>query len=666
MNKQQAIPPMGVITKEDGVDVFVWRGGFETRHLPKEAGFKWNPQMKSWRTTSVEVASKLSDYAQAGGNVERKINAHKQLKEESLTASSAHDADIDIPAPDGLEYMPFQKAGIKYALGRKSTLIADQMGTGKTIQALGVANACPDVQTILIICPASLRLNWKQEAEKWLLGERTIQVVDAKNPPSHEADVLIINYDIIKKNAEFLAGFEWDLLIVDEAHYLKNPKTQRTKNVLGGGIKAKRSLFLTGTPIVNKPIEIQPILAFINPDDFGNFFQFAKRYANAYQSRWGWDFSGASNLGELQEKLRSTCMVRRLKADVLTELPAKRRSVIEIPANGKTRFIKAEQKAVAFHEENILSLKVAVETAKTVEDAQVYEDAVKALQGGVQAMLEEISRLRKETALAKAPVVADHVKNLVEETDQKVVVFAHHHEVLDALVEAFGELGVVKLDGRDSMHARNDAVNSFQTDDDVKVFVGGIQAAGVGLTLTASSHVIFAELDWVPGNMSQCEDSCHRIGQTDNVVVQHIVLEDSIDVNMAKTIVKKQAVIDSALDKPIAKTEVQPTSETEVQPTSETVSPFDFEDYVSPSRSEIEHDADLLSVVEIEQIHEHLNMLANRCDGALAEDGALADGQGFNKIDSTVGKQLASSEILTQRQAAFGKRILNKYSRQLQ
>ena len=245
----------------------------------------------------------------------------------------------------------------------------------------------------------------------------------------------------------------------------------------------------------------------------------------------------------------------------MTELPAKRRSVIEIPANGKTRFIKAEQKAVAFHEENILSLKVAVETAKTVEDAQVYEDAVKALQGGVQAMLEEISRLRKETALAKAPVVADHAKNLVEETGQKVVVFAHHHEVLDALVEAFVELGVVKLDGRDSMDARNDAVNSFQTDDDVKVLVGGIQAAGVGLTLTASSHVIFAELDWVPGNMSQCEDRCHRIGQTDNVVVQHIVLEDSIDVNMAKTIVKKQAVIDSALDKPLAKSEKESNPE---------------------------------------------------------------------------------------------------------
>ena len=271
-------------------------------------------------------------------------------KQSAREASRSVDLDIDVPAPDGWDYMPFQRAGIGYAMSRKHVLIADEMGLGKTVQALGIVNATPTAKRVLVICPASLRLNWKQEAERWLVNsDLTPTVIDAKNPITGDENFLIINYDILSKNRKALSAVDWDIMIVDEAHYLKNPKAQRTKALLGekgeGGIEATRKVFLTGTPIVNRPVEFHPILASIAPSEFGNFFGYAKRYCNAFRNEWGWDFTGASHLDELQDRLRETCMVRRLKADVLTELPAKRRAIIEIPANGKSRFVNAEMKA---------------------------------------------------------------------------------------------------------------------------------------------------------------------------------------------------------------------------------------------------------------------------------------------------------------------------------
>ena len=318
------IPPMSILTdKETGeFKCFIWVGGYETRHIPKDAGFKWNAKQRRWETTDVAIAAKLTEHVKPGGMVEAKINAFLAEKEEKIEASRATSADIELPAPEGMEYLPFQKAGIAYALDRPSTLIADEMGLGKTVESLGVINATPDAKKILVICPASLRLNWKQEAEKWLVNDFRIKAVDSKkaNQPDADDDIVIINYDVLRKHTAFLRSRTWDLMIVDEAHFLKNPKAQRTKAVLGDKktdldqIEATRKLFLTGTPIVNRPIEIQAVLGAIDPDAYGNFFSFAKRYAGAYRSQWGWDFSGATNLDELQDGLRSRCMVRRLKS----------------------------------------------------------------------------------------------------------------------------------------------------------------------------------------------------------------------------------------------------------------------------------------------------------------------------------------------------------------
>lgn len=638
---------------------------FDQRMIPKSAGFRWNPAKKRWWTDDTNKAQRLSEFAKGPTKaaLTRADNAHR----DAIAASSATTGEADLPCPEGLSYLPYQRGGITYALDRPSTLIGDEMGLGKTIQALGVINATPKAKRVLIICPASLRLNWEREARKWLVNkDLSIGIAQGKNWPA--TDIVIINYDILTKHKGRVHGRTWDVLICDEAHYLKNPKAQRTKQVFGDyaykektwkvePLKAKRRLLLTGTPIVNRPIELWGLINYLAPEEFDNFFRYAKRYADAHHNGWAWDFGGAKNLEELQEKLRSLVMVRRLKADVLSDLPAKRRQVIELPSNGAKGSIRAEQTAWGDQEERLTALKIAVELSKISQDPSDYDKAVAALSEGALIAFAEMSKLRHETALAKVPYVLDHVADAAEEG--KVIVFAHHVDVVAQIVEGLEERGIktVSLTGKDSMDHRQHAVDSFQDDDEVKVFVGNIKAAGVGITLTAASHVVFAELDWVPANLSQAEDRAHRIGQTNAVLVQHLVLEGSLDQQIASQIVAKQAVIDAALDNEIdldaedRKVPLLPTADGSV---SDIV-----KSEVDKWEQRKEQGADILPE-QRDAIHDCLKALAGLCDGALSRDDI-----GFNGVDSGFGHSLAHQLILTPKQAFFGAKIIAKYHRQL-
>ena len=626
----------------------------------KHAGFRWNPKEKVWWTDQIEKAIKLKMFAAAdlAEELESYLNEKHRKAEASIVASRATDADIDIPAPEGLAYMPFQKAGIKYALDRQNTLIGDEMGLGKTIQAIGVINALK-AEKVLVICPASLRLNWRQELNKWLTVPGEVGIAIGKVWPF--TPITIINYDILRNHQRAIRDIEWDLLIVDEVHYIKNPKTQRTQQVFGYGkslkpIPAKKRLYLTGTPMVNRPVELYPLLRSIS-SEWGGWSTFTKRYCNAYHNGFAWDVSGASNLDELQDRLRGQCMVRRLKKDVLTDLPAKRRQVVELPANGASEVVKMEQQVRKELDEKVAKAKLAVEMAKASEDKEDYEAAVSELSLTMQFHFTEMSRIRKEVAIAKVPAVIERISDVLN-AGHKVVVFAHHHEVTDRLFRSLPFEQVVKLDGRDEMKDRDHSVRRFQTDDEVKVFIGGIHAAGVGLTLTAASHVIFAELDWVPGKISQAEDRCHRIGQKDSVFVQHLVLEGTIDAQMAHTLVAKQFVLDQALDNetdPAARAERQKLA---AEPLTLTVKPKKER---SASYEEITFIAAGLTPEDIQYWHRGVQLIAEACDHA-----AKRDGQGFSKVDAHVGNKLAEQESLTARQGALAMKLCQKYRRQLE
>lgn len=505
---------------------FVFSCSFHDRHVAKGAGFTWDPHSYRWRTKSLLQARELDDYADASalkafGDYDARV---------ALGKAVAPTPGFTVPAPSGLSFRPYQLAGIEQMVARDGVLLADEMGLGKTIQIAGLVNADPSIESVIVVCPASLQRNWRDELQKWLV---------------REVALTIVSYDTLRsKRAQFFTpdgATRYDLLVADEAHFVKNPKAARTKTLVGeyqrenlrtAGLVhfCRRKVFLTGTPVPARPIEAWPLLRAVQPTQWCDFWEFAHRYCNAHKGYHGWDFSGASRPKELNQRLLATTMVRRRKQDVLTDLPAKTRQVLRQPVPKqltKSKDLEALGEAMA---------KIGISSLD-----QLRKELNQHLS------FEVISRIRSATATAKIPWVGEHVADMLDDGVGKVVVFAHHRNVLDALKTKFGEEAVL-LDGETSLAERDRAVKAFQSDPKIKVFIGSLLAAGTGLTLTASSHVVFAELDWTPGNVTQAEDRCHRIGQLNPVTVQYLLFDNTIDDLIASILVDKGETIAAVVD----------------------------------------------------------------------------------------------------------------------
>lgn len=616
------------LVKHGGEWVAVSR--YEEREIAKGAGFRWDPDRKRWYTRIPDVAARLRAYADP--DVAAELDALARERETAIAASRATSADVDIPAPPGLAYLPFQLAGIAYALSRPATLIADEMGLGKTIQAIGVINAASDIRSAVVVCPAAVKLNWARELERWLTRPLTVGIIRA-GQPIPATDILIVNWELLDR----LPDRTWDLVILDEAQYAKNPKAKRTQLALA--LHGRRKLALTGTPILNRPIELWPLLHAWLPGEFRSWYGYVTRYCAGYQGPYGWDVSGASNLSELQERLRATIMVRRRKADVLSELPPKRRQIVELEANGLRPLVEAEQEAFAAHEDELAELRAKADLAYAEGDEAAYRAAVERLREAARVAFEELSRRRHELALAKLPSAIAHVTDAIE--SGPVVAFAHHRDVAEQLAAALPRS--VLVTGDTPEQARQAAVDAFQAGE-ADAFVGTIGAAGVGITLTRASHVVFAELDWVPARISQAEDRCHRIGQAGSVLVQHLVVDGSLDARLAKIIVAKQTVIDAALDDPI----VQAEAAAPVVPIPD--AGLDRRDLRQPLPPEV-----------VAAAHEAMRYLA-----ATDHDRArLRNEVGFSRYDSTIGHALAAADRLTVGQARLARKLALRYRRQL-
>ena len=665
--------------------VYWLKSEYSEQDIPRRAGFRWNRDVRRWETRDTYAARRLIQVATP--EVKAHLDAIGEEQERTKALSRAASLDVEIPAPPGVTYFPFQKAGISFCADRPAVLLGDAMGLGKTYQALGMLNMKPDIHTVLVVCPATLKLNWRNEARHVLLPELhyDIAVIDTKwSAQSLRAFFMqgcqrhlmaIINYDILHKfcgtvafatagrkrveTLTFLEGFGVDQIIVDEAQYIRTETARRSKAVRG--VTAKRKLLLTGTPIVNRPKELFPLLHYLDPFTWNNFYQYGMRFCDGHNNGYGMDFSGASNLPELHDRLRSSLLVRRLKSEVLQEMPLLTRQVIELPCNGAAGAVAREQQAIAARQASLVALRAAVELAKAGEDEEGYALAVKQLKAGAKAAFTEMAALRHDTALAKLPQAIDHIKTCLEETD-KLIVFFWHHDVCHALQKELADFHPVTITGEvTSMQARQAAVERFQRDPACRVFLGSITAAGVGITLTAASHEIFVELSWVPGEISQAEKRADRIGQTEPVLVQHLVLEGSLDATMARTIVAKQAVIDAALDSPepftVEELDIPEIPATLTKDTSPDVARAATA-YVS--RKQVEKEAVDIAPGEILRVHRALQYLAGVCDFAHAQDG-----QGFNMVDARIGHQLAMQASLSPRQAVLGQKIIAKYHRQL-
>lgn len=932
------------------------------------------------------------------------LTRRAEQRELSRAANGAREFPMSAAAKArGFTRFPYQNVGISIGLEKDAVLIGDSMGLGKSLQAIGIIDFS-GAQNALIIVPASLKLNWERELNLWLTRPMTVGVIKPGAKRWPDAQIVIINYDLLAKYDAEIKGKVWDALVIDEAHYLKGgSKVKRGRYVFGNRhhgtkpIRAKRKVLLTGTPIANRPVEIWPLIHYLDPVSWSSFPAFATRYClpgdapitmadlsvkkisdvavgdkvlgwdrgdrhqrrlveatvldvprrrgtlqrvcledgtkitctpdhrwlnpgtmpgvpyefqeartgpngkpgisgaskiakivgpseplyiddpgyrdgyvlgffmgdgycskhekistspfrgvttrsvighkvgagckdydpiarcagylrqsgfdptitkctdglyrlslsseaayefmtsiklrtkaqwagflggiydaegsgktfaqfksinpityaliekglrkfgfrihstpksifmgggrdelfrfwsiaspcltrklrdylfnaggkfmskssavksispmrgehdvftlttttgnyvaygcgskncDAKQTSFGFDAKGASNLDELQDKLRETVMVRRLKEEVLTELPPKTRQLLTLPSTGAENQIAAEMDAYTNCKERIAELRAKFELAKASPVDGDYKAAIAGLKAGVAEAFQVMARARKAVAIAKLPVMIDHVQEAVDEGG-KVIFFCHHREVHDAMTHHFGDQAVGIIGG-DSIANRQVAVDRFQKDEKVRVFVGSIGAAGVGITLTASSHVVMGELSWVPGDMVQAEDRAHRISQKSNVLSQWIVLEGSLDSRMAQTLMDKAAIIDAALD------DLREGERPEITPQQAIVDKLRvFEDEEAAtkqaSRDRISREAEHITPADILVVHDALRFLA-----AMDADGARArNNAGFARIDSRIGRELARLSGLEPRQAALGLRIVKKYA----
>lgn len=582
------------------------------KHMFRRNGWVWNNARKAWETTEEEKVRPLYKYSVEAAR--EYLDNVEELRLQMVDASWAEETDTDFPAPDGLDYMPFQKAGIEYAIERQKTLIADPPGLGKTIQAIGVHNAVT-TKRVLVVCPASLKVNWKREWEKWDVHGLSVDLArsetkrepimengerlrDHNNKPmtrtwtEHvwpDTDVVVINYDMLDAFDDDIKDVEWDLLICDEAHLLKSKTARRSMCIFGGTknavrkdgkvvtkkkdyvpLEATRTLYLTGTPVLSRPMDIWNLIRSCDRKGLGrNKEDFQFRYCGAYYSGDFLDATGASNEEELGRLMRERFMVRRDKKSVLKDLPDKTREMILLPQDKLEAPIKREKSRVESALDAYMSvagieqddndfryIKIIDDLSNKLERALAlqnteepdWDKAVKTLDEPDQIMFTEISEAREEVALAKVGMVADHVNKLFE-ADEPVILFAYHKSVVAELQQRLEDMGmrVGIVTGSVSPNKRQKVVDDFQAGL-YDVILGNIMAMGTGFTLTRASIVVFAELDWVPSQIEQAEDRAWRHGQLNAVLIQHLVVDGSIEARMAMALLEKMGVISATLD----------------------------------------------------------------------------------------------------------------------
>ncbi|XP_034249372.1 SWI/SNF-related matrix-associated actin-dependent regulator of chromatin subfamily A-like protein 1 [Thrips palmi] len=401
--------------------------------------------------------------------------------------------------------MDFQIESVRYAVSRGGrVLIADDMGLGKTIQALAIADYYRNEWPLLIVCPSSMRFQWVAEIHKHLMHvspETIFVITTGKDALDSSFQVIITSYDLMAKCKDKLLVRKFGVVIMDESHSLKNPKAIRTK--VGTEIlkKCSRCVLLSGTPALSRPVELHCQLQGVKPQTFNKFMEFGLRYCDGKMSRFGWDFTGSSHMTELSVVLKELLMIRRLKADVLAQLPPKRREVVILESSGK-------------------SLSETSEFAKALQ-----KEGLK----GLEKQSTMFSYFM-ETGLSKINGVVQYICDMLD-NGEKFLVFAHHAKVLDAICNAVEskKTDYIRIDGSVPSDVRKQLCNHFQEQESCQVAVLSIKAANTGLTLTAARLVIFAELYWNPGDLIQAEDRAHRIGQADSVLVQYLIQEKSVD-----------------------------------------------------------------------------------------------------------------------------------------
>ena len=417
---------------------------------------------------------------------------------------------------NNLELKPFQVEGVRFLTSGYHKLLADDMGLGKTVQGIYAAFNILKAKHVLIICPSSVKYQWAREILTWADERPKMHIVlNGKNSIPPQAEVIIVNYELLNRPKIYKqllargAKKPYDVCICDEAHYLKSLGAKRTKRVLGKASFLKHTKYkwmFTGTPILNRPLEFFPMLRTLAPETIEphiNVVDFGLYFCNGKRNGFGWDFKGASNADELNRRVtESGFMLRRKKEDVLDQLPAKTETIIELPD---------------------------VVEPVSVDDAP-------------------IATVRRELAIAKIPAAKRFITNMLSETD-KIVVFAHHRNVLETLHKEMDEFGTSLIYGGFTATEKQKQIDQFISNDDTKLIFMQTQAGGIGIDglQTVCNYIVFLELDWSPGIMDQAIDRLRRIGQHHPVFVYYLAVPDSIDVQIRSAVKTKRKIINKVM-----------------------------------------------------------------------------------------------------------------------
>jgi SWI/SNF-related matrix-associated actin-dependent regulator 1 of chromatin subfamily A len=438
---------------------------------------------------------------------------------------------------------PHQVEGVAFLLGRRRAILADDMGLGKTRQSIVALTEAAPVGPWLVVCPASVKRNWVREILVARPGD-PVHVVGPADPPAPGyTGWVVINYDLLQRVDALLEDLPWTGMVFDEAHYLKNHKSQRSKISCALVASAPNAVLhaLTGTPLTNRPRDLFPLLQLVGHPMGRSFLTFAKRYCDATHNGFGWVTDGASNLAELRTQLHGA-MLRRTKDETI-DLPPKLRTWLAVDVPESTA--KKETRRVL---EPLIAGNLARAVAKSGTARREAASPTNGRAGGQDRirLLASLTRARELIANAKTANTIEFLDGIVAQ-GEKVIVFSAFDGPVQRIAKHFGERAVL-LTGMTPSGKRQALVDRFQTDDSVRVFVANIIAGGIGLNLTAARQVVFNDLDWVPANHWQAEDRAYRIGQTGTVNVTYFTATGTVDEFVSQALSVKAGLIEAVVE----------------------------------------------------------------------------------------------------------------------
>lgn len=509
-------------------------------------GINWNRSDARWEFSVSQIAAVYDLLLEVGdpfltSEAQEAVHSERERRRNLDAIREQHDTELQIPTL--LPLFGFQRVGVEFALAANGrALIADEMGLGKSAQGIATSMLLTREHggRVLVVCPASLKINWFREWVRFAGVEPTIwngqKIVGSKNALVH-----VINYDIFAKYRRELESLDFSTLLIDEAHYLKNKDSIRTQAIFGGYNRKTRTrlkpfptpyaILLTGTPVLNRPAELYPLLHYLAPDRFSDWFSYANRYgAWAPMNMDGRPWK-PQNLDELHERTKDI-VIRRKKANVLTDLPPKLVSDVFVQLTTEQK--KEYRSALG-------------------EVAELWAASAKESKKPSLAELQILTAVLNRIKLDKVRELVDELQN--EDDVRSVLVFCTRLDPLKELRQEY-EGRSIYIDGSMKPEDRQAEVDRFQRGD-ATIALLSLRAAGVGLTLTRADTVIFIDQDFVPANHQQAEDRAHRIGQVNPVQIYYLLAEDTVDEDLRALLAEKVAITSQIADGELQKLERQ-------------------------------------------------------------------------------------------------------------